>query len=468
MDEVGCEIWTLGLRQSTGELVSGCGAFLNRSRLCWNLVIPSMPLVGADSLFWDGLREFCRQQRVSELFIGTFGSPTGVEIPTFGDCTRRDRCEFVLDLKGDLMSMLGSNHKRNVKKAQKAGLVVRRTRTAAAAILHNRLMNQSLERRSSRGEDVHGVGPSPEHIAYLESGAGELFQAVHNTAVLSSVLLLISPNGGYYQSAGTSPEGMAIGASHFLINSIASQLSAENKEILNLGGADVDSGLGRFKEGFGASRLLLPEATFFLGVSWGRKFKRAIRLFSADRKVFLYLLFGQVSRFSIYAIDTEAVRPPEVQIGLTFQALSPDDLRSITVSDSSFRARQCSRLDRFGKSYAYGVYVDDQLAHISWLLPANAMQKDPPQVIKAQPDEAEITACETLPEFRGQGIYGMAIRNLILVARSQGVRRVLMKTKVEYKPSHRGIEKAGLERTGSAILFSFPLIHRTIIWRRFT
>ena len=286
--EVGFDIWALGLRDRTGELMSGCSAFLALSRLNRTLVVHSLPSVGAESSFWDGLREFCRKRRVTMLELSTFCSPAGVELPPLGDiCTKKNRCEYVLDLKGDLTSMLRSNHKRNVKKAQKAGFVVRQTRTAEAASIHLSLMNQSMDRRHRRGENVGRIAPQPDHMAFLRSGLGELFQAVHEDRVLSSVLVLHAPRGGYYQSAGTSSEGMAKGASHFLINCIANQLREEGDETLNLGGADEDSGLARFKEGFGATRMPLPAATYFLGAWWRRKGNRAIRLVHSVRKALL-------------------------------------------------------------------------------------------------------------------------------------------------------------------------------------
>ena len=281
---VGCDTWVLGLKDSSGEIATGCGAFLTFGRLNRTLNVQSSPRVGAESAFWEGLRQFCRERRVTTLIIGTFGSPAGVEVPQFGsDFTRRSRCEFVLDLTGDLTSLLRSNHKRNVKKGHKAGLVVRRTCTPEAAIIHRNLMNQSLDRRRSRGENVGRTGPSPDHMAYLESGFGELFQAMHDDTVLSSVLVLHAPKGSYYHSAGTSPDGMAMGASHFLINHIAIEMSAEGREVLNLGGADEDSGLARFKEGFGATRVPLEAATYHLGEWWRAKLLQVIRLIRSRR-----------------------------------------------------------------------------------------------------------------------------------------------------------------------------------------
>ena len=72
-------------------------------------------------------------------------------------------------------------------------------------------------RRRTRGEAVSDAAASQDHRAFLESGAGELFQAVSGSTVLSSVLVLRASTSGYYQSAGTSQDGMAIGASAAVI-----------------------------------------------------------------------------------------------------------------------------------------------------------------------------------------------------------------------------------------------------------
>lgn len=466
--QVGYATWVLGLRNDASGLKCGCGAFLRTGRLNRTLEIPSLPAVGVDSSFWDGLREFCRHHGVTRIELGTFGSPPGAEIPVLGThCTRRSRCEFVLDVAGDLAAMLSSNHKRNVKRAQKAGLVVRRTRSAEAASAHQALMSQSMDRRRSRGEKVRLIGPSPEYMALLQSGAGELSQALRAGTVLSSVLVLNAPKGGYYQSAGTSPEGMAVGASHFLIHSIASQLSADGAQVFNLGGADEESGLARFKAGFGASRVPLPSASCYVGPAWRRRASRTVTLIRSDREALLRLLIGRVSRLIVYAADTGTVRPPESRVGLAFRALTPKDLRALSVGDPSFRARQLERLSRFGASYAYAVFADGQIAHVSWLLPPTAIERNVSRVLRARAGEAEITCCETLPGFGGRGIYGFAIRNLLEVARGQGVRRVFMKTAADNKAARSGIEKAELRRVGSAILIVLPVIQRLVVWRRF-
>ena len=464
----GCEVLVAGLRGEAGSLECGCGAFLTKGRLNTTFEIPSLPPVGADSPFWAGLRNFCRHRGVTRLELGTFGSPAGVVIPPLGrHCARRSRTEYVLGLADDLVAKLSSSHKKNMKKAQKAGLEVLRTTAADAVQVHHELVRQSADRRRARGEDVAIGGSSLDYSGILLSGAGELFQARKGATVVSSVLVLRAPNGGYSHSTGTSPEGMSVGASQFLLHNVALRLRAEGARVFNLGGADEGSSLAEFKEGFGASRVPLQSARCHIGPLWKRWAGLAIAGSGAVWRSFLNLGARRTSLMIVYSKETSGVSTPEPANGLAFRAMTADDLRALSAGDAPFRAHQLERLERFGTSYAYAVIADGQLAHISWLLPHSAMAIDPPRVVRARAGVAEITACETLPEFRGRGIYGFAIRNLVSLAREQGVRRVFMKTAADNKASQAGIEKAGLVRSGSAVLILLPLLQREVVWRRF-
>jgi ribosomal protein S18 acetylase RimI-like enzyme len=464
INETGSPVWVLGLTDHTGGILCGCLAHFESGRLHRTLEIPSLPSVGEDSLFWAGLREFCKDRRVTKLELGTFGSSPGVEIPSLGvQCSRRSRCEFILHLAGYAATQLSSNHKRNVQKAQKAGMTVKWGRSVEAAQTHHALMNQSFERRRLRGEHVGSIGPREQHLAFLKCGAGELCQAILDGSVLSSILVLRAPQGAYYQSAGTSPEGMSKGAAQFLIHSVASQLSDIGLEVFNLGGAEEESGLARFKEGFGAWKVHLPAASCYVGSSWRRWLGELLTLIRHPGEL-QRAITQRSSRMIVYAALVDEFHPPESQVGMVFCKLTAEELSTLSVEDPSFNTRQIERLHRFGASYAYAVFVEGRIAHVSWLLPPAAIHKDVPRVLRARSDEAEITCSETLPEFRGRGAYRFAIHNLLDVARKQGVRRVFMKTAADNKPSQSGIEKAGLKRIGSATIVVLPVTQRHLCW----
>jgi GNAT superfamily N-acetyltransferase len=280
------------------------------------------------------------------------------------------------------------------------------------------------------------------------------------------VLLLRAATSGYYQSAGTSPEGMAIGASQFLIHAVAQALRAEGASTFNLGGADDGSSLARFKAGFGARCIALPSAQCYVGPRWRRLATRGVELVRHDRSTLRRVMLGARATYVVYATDATDIVPASDPT-LAFHPLSAEEVRALPVADAEFRARQLERLERFGASHAYGVWADGTLAHVSWLLTSDEMRRDSPHVVPVRVGDAEITACETLPEFRGRGIYGYAIRHLLRVARARGARRVFMKTTSDNAASRAGIEKAGLTPVGHAVRLVLPVVGRELIWRRF-
>ena len=120
-----------------------------------------------------------------------------------------------------------------------------------------------MERRLSRGESVDVDSQIRAPLALVQHGSGEFFRAMRERQILSSILVLRAPRGAYYHSAGTSREGMALGASHFLIHSVAEILRAEGFEQFNLGGAEASNpGLERFKMGFATRPVHLEAAAY--------------------------------------------------------------------------------------------------------------------------------------------------------------------------------------------------------------
>ena len=244
-------------------MVAGCPAFLSGSFLGRSLVIDSLPAMPSPEVFWRGLLDFCRSLKVWRLQIGTYASPSA-EIPYLpGEMGRQTRCEHVLDLdRQDILEGASSQHRRNISRASKAGLSIVRTREAGARAHHVALMNASLERRAKRGEAVDSSRPDARLTALLSSGAAELFQATNGGQILSSILILRASQGAYYESAGTLPEGMRMGASPFLVSRVAAILKKEGCRVFNLGGATAENpGLLRFKTGFGTREVALEAAS---------------------------------------------------------------------------------------------------------------------------------------------------------------------------------------------------------------
>ena len=296
MREDGRQPWLLGIKRR-GQLVAGCYGLVFSGRLNRGLQISSVPDVPCDDDFWDGLLRFCSLQRITCLELQSFAS-SATHIPLLpGEVERQERCEYVLDL-GDREweRKVAQKHRYSIRRALQAGVTMRRAAGADACHEHVQLRLASMERRHKRGEltsDEVEMGFSTA-LLLTEKGAGELFQAVAGGKELSSALVLKAAEGTYLESAGTSPEGMKCGASHFLIYSIMRVLREESIWVFNLGGAELDPGLSLFKSRFGATPVALESASFYLGSDFRRKLTDAAR-FLRQRGTSLLRRIGAVS-----------------------------------------------------------------------------------------------------------------------------------------------------------------------------
>lgn len=253
--------------ESDSRLLSACTAFSKRGRFNHRLEITSLPGISEPAAFWKGLRRFCRESRVSILDIHTFGSnETEISILD-GEVSRRGRYEYQLDLRNtDLWSGLHRRHQRHIKKARNAGLTVRRTTDLRDGAIHTGLANTALTRRRDHGHDIGSEVQNQDSVAYLTNNAGEIFQAILNGEVHSSILVIKSGKGAYSQTSGTTDAGRDLGASQLLFYETASIFQKESFDVFNLGGTDLEShGLQEFKASFGSTRVDLESAEFHFG-----------------------------------------------------------------------------------------------------------------------------------------------------------------------------------------------------------
>lgn len=448
MRALGAQPWLLYTVEQ-GRIRKGCLGFLKSGRLNRSLEIPSVACLSQGDIFWVDLVNFCRQERVSYLTLGSFAS-TVADIPMLpGETARRPRIEYILDLQNpDLWSQLVSNHRRNIQKAKKAGVVVERTIAPEACYDHLCLQDASMERRLNRGEQVNGEAQMRNFVAFVKHHSGELFRAVCDGKTLSSILVLHASKGAYYHSAGTSPEGMTIGASHFLVQHVAEILRAEGIERFNLGGADAGSlGLKRFKKGFGAEEIGLQCATFYLGSPLRRKVTSAIHSLTEDPLSLIRDLVGRVDKYYVYSCKPEDIGECAPLQGTEFRKITDEEL----LYAASQHAEMKMYKEKFEKSMindAYGVYVNGALAHVSWLVPADHDRLGKERNVKLTDGEAEITHAATLHQFRNRGLYTYAIRCMVGICKQQKIRRLFMITGIDNLASQKGIQKAGLRPAG--------------------
>jgi hypothetical protein len=239
--------------ESAGRMRAAALGLIRRGRLFKSLDVPSTPGVDVESVFWSGLDAFCREGKVTNLQLSTFASPS-VSIPRLrGEEARTPRTEYQLALNGrDVYAELSTHHRTRVRKARARGLTVRRAVSGDALDAHVALQSNSMARRRERHEAVPLEFSSAEDAALLANGAAELYQAMSGDDVASTLLIMRSRRGAYFKAAGTSPEGMRVGASHFLVLETAVALQSEGVEVFHLGGVRrEEEGLRAFKAGFG-------------------------------------------------------------------------------------------------------------------------------------------------------------------------------------------------------------------------
>jgi len=262
------------------DIVAGSLGLFMKGLLSSRLEIMTAPGLLQSDFFWNGVRAFCWKHGVWDLEVGSYASKA-VKMPSFPNGIIINRIEYWIDLIPPTVESseewngqfkLAKGRKGNLVQARKANLTVRRTRHHEAIIAHRHLMMDSMQRRRDRGEEIELSNQSKFFGALMASGAGELFQAMDQQKVLSSMLIVRSPHSAYYQTGGTSHEGMQVGASTFLLSEVAGILKSEGVGWFNLGGANkTEEGLRNFKKSFGARAIALESATFSMVSPMKRK-----------------------------------------------------------------------------------------------------------------------------------------------------------------------------------------------------
>ncbi|MDB6073437.1 MAG: FemAB-related protein system-associated [Verrucomicrobiaceae bacterium] len=447
------------------KLVQGCLAAYKAGNLSRSLDIRLLPDLPSDSPFWPGLLAACRRLGVWDLSVCAVTQRPD-PIPEVGPVTSAESgTEFYLRLGADPPPVpSSSNHRRSIAKALKNGLTLHRTTALSAIPVHAAMMEASIDRRSARGEDIPGHVQEHYYRNMLQAGAGEFFQVQDKEGkVLSSLFFLRSKGAAYYQSAGTSPEGMSLGASPFLIWNAADVLRKEGVTKYCLGGSTLDNtGLVRFKSGFGSMEEPFKTIRFSMVHPLKRKMRTMLKLLTSD-PMSLVRGFFFIDKYLVYAADAKTVPTPEARPGLVLERLSNERIIELCIKYPEFH-RQAERLAEFPFNDAWGLLAGEELVHVSWMVTAEHDKLCAERAILVEEGEVEITHCFTSDAHRGKGIYAHAIRLLCQQAREMGVTRVMMTTHQTNVASQRGIEKAGLSFVGMVRQIRSPLLSSSILF----
>jgi RimJ/RimL family protein N-acetyltransferase len=434
-----------------GDLLQvGCPACISEGFMNQTLEIESVPPAEQPKMaaeFWNGLLGYCRDAGVTDVLLETYAS-TNQNVPQLpGEVERTRRTEFVLNLPGeDLRKKLRKSHKSRVNKGAKSNLTVRRATDRAACEAHlNNCLASNLKRSSGGGADG-----SEERLRYygsfLKSGAGELFQAVDAAGhVVSSVLVLKAAAGAYTHSSGSMPEGMEIGAAHFLKHQVSLILQEEGLRTLNLAGVDQHSkGLAEFKAGFGGERVELETVELYLGGRLKKKLRTMLIELRSNPLQFVRDLAGQTEKSLVFIAGPVEVMPIEERPELEFKKFTDHDLKVMAEDPGEMGEYARRFLDRsFNDGWA--IWTVGNLAHVNWMITAEHDRLLPLRNLKLRSGEAEITHGITAPNYRGRGICPYAINRLLLMAGEQGIKRVFSIAGVDNHASHRSIQKGGLK-----------------------
>jgi GNAT superfamily N-acetyltransferase len=194
-----------------------------------------------------------------------------------------------------------------------------------------------------------------------------------------------------------------------------------------------------------------------------RKLRNAWRLAHKNPRRLIRHYCVRLDVFEVYWKRVDAVPPPELPPGISCVPLSDDELKRLP---QAF-AVQTDRFQRLGFNSAYAVYVNGVPGHVAWLITPELDELRATRILKLRQREAEIAHCLTAPEFRGQGLYGIAIRTLAEVARRKGIRDIYMIVLSGNKVSAKGILSAGLVlRARSIRVWLMPDWNgRSFLWR---
>jgi hypothetical protein len=254
------------------------------------------------------------------------------------------RFEYMLDLEEYSSGKISSNHKRNIKKSEKAGAKVVLPTELEAMQSHIELVNTNLGNKG-----VGGISSSAGFLSYLiQEKSGLLVQVIEDEELLASTYFITNQDSAYYHSSGTSDRGKKIGAAHFLVDRMIAEMRERNMRYLNLGGCTSEQvGLQRFKVGFRPHTRVLASSSQQLALTGKQKIRSILS--TKARAVF------SVERVTVYKKPLPGSLPVNAE-GYTFEELAWETLVKATAEAPELS----DSLGEFCRSNPYSYSLSDQ------------------------------------------------------------------------------------------------------------
>jgi hypothetical protein len=245
-------------------------------------------------------------------------------------------------------------------------------------------------------------------------------------------------------------------------------LRDDGLEVLYMGGvSDPAGGLAEYKRGFGAEIRTLEKARAYLGSPVRKKVSTLVTLVRQDPLEIPRTLAGRVERSFVFAAEVDGYdQPAELPEGWSFEPMDLEAVRALEERGDEL-APYARRFQGRDFSDAWEIRIDGELAHVSWMIPHENDVRLPVRNLKLRPREAEITHAITPVRFRGRGLFPLAIRLLMQVARDRGYETVYALTAESNVASQRAILKAGFVRHGDIYRWVLPYLPGSpyLTWR---
>jgi GNAT superfamily N-acetyltransferase len=197
----------------------------------------------------------------------------------------------------------------------------------------------------------------------------------------------------------------------------------------------------------------------------GRKVGTAVRLLGTDPRRFARAVRPILFRYIVFSARAEDIAPAPARDGVEIRLVTRADLSGLEQPSVDLRDA-VERCEHLLGSWAYGAFCRGELAHLSFLIPAERDGDRRPRLLRLEPGEAEIASCVTLAGFRGQGLYPYMIRHLVRLAGASGHPEVFMITERRNVASQQGILKAGFTRRAGH-LYRLRFLRTDIVFRPF-
>jgi hypothetical protein len=443
------------------------------------LYFPSFPRCYDQSeqalaLLNTGIRRFCRSKGVVRVMQNSFEAQQN-HLPSHDlIIDSKQRSEYYIDLMPCLESLFSSfstSHKRNIKKAQKQQLQVRRSTSSQTLENHFLACSETAKRRAQRNESVPSVN-KPLIEKLLASDHAFILQIFDQDEIISSIFVVTTKQRAFYFSGGTTPKGTKIGAFHYLLWLTITELKNRNITSLSLGGTNQETppGLIRFKLGFNAQQVVLTQYQLLSGYTLICQATNIFSQFFKHAKTWLGKNYYALHRFVSKLICIQSWDLFYTDKPLQQSSFNKFALRKLNRQDYELMLNAGGRLTEQAKLYylergidtAYGVFDGDKLAHVCWVYGAKEYAKEPNVLLKLQVGQLELTNAYSHSDFRRQGGFRFAMQRLSKHLLANGAERVYVKVLPDNQASYKGILAIGYIPCGKVHLITGYLIP----WRR--